>query len=757
MWVAWIRKLFFVALVMANFSLLGSCIALGNDDNDGTPRNVVINSLRFIGEAVIPQGQAFEGTTVGGLSSIDYVNGEYYMISDDAVSADDSIAGPTRFYKASLNFDQNGFNSASITEVTEILNSNGTSFAANEADPESLRFDAARGSFVWVSEGFINNAVDPFVREMATDGSYVRDLNLPDLFKVNEAEGEGPEHNTSFEGLSLSVDGNGYWVAMEGPLAQDGSAPGFADTESAVRISYLESDSGEFGKQFVLELDPVFRLPANPGFQFSVSGVVEILEYATKQFLVLERSFATNYTDGGNNVKLYRVDASNATDVSQLSSLSGQTITKATKTLLFDFETIRGQLTNGIVDNIEGITFGPDLPNGNKSLVLVADDNFALFSAQLNQFLAFEVLDTVPAAETTITVDSVTFIGEQVIADGTEFSNTTVGGLSSIDYSNGKYYMISDDNNSDDTVNGPIRFYTASLSFDEDSFDSVQIDSVQEIFKLDDAGENSVSYGNAEVDPEGLRIDPKSGNLIWISEGQINQSINPAIKEMGTFGEVVRDMTIPSTFLISETEGSGPRHNVVFEGLSISQDGSGYWVAMEGPLEQDGPEASIEDTESPVRISFINRETGEFGRQFAYELDSVVRAGADGSFKVNGVVEILEYAENQFLVLERSFTAGEADGGNDVKLYKVDASSATDISNITALSGATITKATKTLLFDFETIRSQLTDGVVDNIEGITFGPDLSNGNKSLVVVADNNFSAFSPQLNQFIVFQVNP
>jgi hypothetical protein len=47
--------------------------------------------------------------------------------------------------------------------------------------------------------------------------------------------------------------------------------------------------------------------------------------------------------------------------------------------------------TTGIsrVDNLEGMAFGPDLPNGNRSLVLVSDDNFS--PIQVTQFLAFEL------------------------------------------------------------------------------------------------------------------------------------------------------------------------------------------------------------------------------------------------------------------------------------------------------------------------------------------------------------------------------
>ncbi|MCC5698826.1 esterase-like activity of phytase family protein [Klebsiella pneumoniae] len=36
-----------------------------------------------------------------------------------------------------------------------------------------------------------------------------------------------------------------------------------------------------------------------------------------------------------------------------------------------------GELGLDTVDNIEGITWGPRLPDGRRSLVLVSDDNFA--------------------------------------------------------------------------------------------------------------------------------------------------------------------------------------------------------------------------------------------------------------------------------------------------------------------------------------------------------------------------------------------
>ena len=54
----------------------------------------------------------------------------------------------------------------------------------------------------------------------------------------------------------------------------------------------------------------------------------------------------------------------------------------ARKTLLLDLDEL------GIpLDNVEGMTFGPRLPDGRRSVVLVSDNNFA--ASQFTQFLLF--------------------------------------------------------------------------------------------------------------------------------------------------------------------------------------------------------------------------------------------------------------------------------------------------------------------------------------------------------------------------------
>ncbi|GAB1855646.1 esterase-like activity of phytase family protein [Flavobacteriaceae bacterium MHTCC 0001] len=340
------------------------------------------------------------------------------------------------------------------------------------------------------------------------------------------------------------------------------------------------------------------------------------------------------------------------------------------------------------------------------------------------------------------TIQDLKYIDEYIIPDATVFNGSIVGGLSGIDYKNGNWCFISDD------ANPPIRFYEADITYNLDGFTNVTINNMVELKDKD-----GNSFANGTVDPESIRYT-KNGNIIWCSEGQINQGIAPFVRFSDTSGNFIDETQLADKYKISTDNSKGPRHNGTFEGLSVAKYKQGYWVAMELPLIQDGEAPKITDTESPVRIAYIDKN-GNFGKEFAYELDPVVRQATPTSFTVNGLVEVLEYKKNRFLVLERSFSTGFSDGGNDVKIYEVDASNATDISNIPSLTDATYTTSKKTLLFDLEDIRSLLADGVIDNIEGITFGPVLENGHRSLVLVADNNFSAFGPQLNQFILFEV--
>ena len=70
-------------------------------------------------------------------------------------------------------------------------------------------------------------------------------------------------------------------------------------------------------------------------------------------------------------------------------------------------------------------------------------------------------------------IGSLKMIGEQRIPFKREFQGTVIGGLSGLAYNTkqGTWMMISDDKSD----NGPARFYTAQLNYDNKNFDSVKL------------------------------------------------------------------------------------------------------------------------------------------------------------------------------------------------------------------------------------------------------------------------------------------
>ena len=265
------------------------------------------SKIRFIGEQVIPENLAFENTIVGGLSSIDYANGKYYCISDDGKK-------PTRFYELDLTFDKSSFSKAKVTKVIPILNEK-TGF-----DPEALRFDTHSGNFIWTSEGSVENGVNPSIFEINSKGDSIREIPLPKMFQVSDSSNYGVRHNGTFEGLSLSQNPNYFWLAMELPLKQDGEEPKLTQTNSPVRISKIDHKTGEIISQFAYKLDNIAK-DSKPSGKFIVNGLPEILSINDTTFFFVERAYSSGHEDGGNSVKLYKVDVSAASDISKIESL----------------------------------------------------------------------------------------------------------------------------------------------------------------------------------------------------------------------------------------------------------------------------------------------------------------------------------------------------------------------------------------------------------------------------------------------------
>ncbi|MFZ4574133.1 MAG: esterase-like activity of phytase family protein [Phycisphaerales bacterium] len=337
-----------------------------------------VPGLRYIGQQTLPTGTVFQGTQIGGLSGIDFDarDGTFWSISDDR-----SSLNPARFYNLSMNYDQNGFYGVNFNSTTVMRRPDGTAFPTNEVDPEAIRLDPSSGRFLWTSEGERlpgTSLQNPFVREMNADGSFVREFSTPARFNPT-AGNFGLRRNLAFESLTLSTDGQTVYTATENALFQDGPASDTANASPCRVVSY-DKATGLSGAEYVYVCDPVLALPNPPG-SFTTNGLVELMAVGNGEFLALERSFSTGV---GNSIRIYLATIGAATDVSGFDTLPGA-YTAMTKSLLLNVDTL------GItLDNIEGISWGPVLPNGSRSIVLCSDNNFA--STQFTQFIAFEVV-----------------------------------------------------------------------------------------------------------------------------------------------------------------------------------------------------------------------------------------------------------------------------------------------------------------------------------------------------------------------------
>jgi hypothetical protein len=337
-------------------------------------------NIEFLGQAIVPTGTIFAGTTIGGLSSITYDSSrdEFYALSDDQ-----SVINPVRFYTLKIDVGDGHLDNGDVTfvGVTTLLAPDGQPYAARQVDPEGFTLTKA-GEFIMTSEG-IPTSIAPFVRRYARDGSYLGDLPVPDAFTMMNAS-HGVRFNLAFEAAAVAPDGRHLFVGMEGALLQDGPAATVNNTSTA-RILRYNLQTGSLDRQFVYGTDRVAQ-PPSPG-QFSVNGLVELLPFNTQFMLAMERSFSVGAPGSGgtgNMIKLYSVAFPGADNVDGLDSIAGWKGRTVAKQLLFDLDTL------GIpLDNIEGMVIGPDLPDGRKSLILVSDNNFA--ASQFTQFLMFAI------------------------------------------------------------------------------------------------------------------------------------------------------------------------------------------------------------------------------------------------------------------------------------------------------------------------------------------------------------------------------
>ncbi|MDG3582687.1 esterase-like activity of phytase family protein [Galbibacter pacificus] len=331
------------------------------------------------------------------------------------------------------------------------------------------------------------------------------------------------------------------------------------------------------------------------------------------------------------------------------------------------------------------------------------------------------------------------FLDEYIFPNNVLFKGEEIGGLSGIDVYKDSYFFVCDDSKSP-------RFYTADIVIKNEKIDTVIFKSVSHLKK------NNTFVENHFFDLESLLYHPVNNSFILSSEGTIKNKQDPSVIEVDKEGNFIKSYQIPEYFKANSKYK--PRHNGLFEGLAISYDKKGFWVGTELPLESDGSEPVFSEKYSPARITYYNWNDTLPKKQFIYQLDKIDKK-PKGTFSVNGLTDMLALSTDKMLVLERSYSSGWGKESNGLRIYEIDPLNSTNTLETLNLSEEKIATVPKKLVFDLEDIRLQLKHRSIDNIEGICYGPPLSNGHKTILLISDNNFNTLDPQVNQFLLFEI--
>ncbi|QSV52974.1 MAG: esterase-like activity of phytase family protein [Dolichospermum sp. UKL201] len=348
--------------------------------NNFASASSIIKSIEFIGQATLPTGLIFQKTEIGGLSGITYdaKNNLYYAISDDR-----GQKAPPRFYTFTIDLSKGKLTNNDVIPVgvTNLLNTSNQPFPPNTTDTEGIAITNQDTIFV-SSEGDVDKLINPFIKEFAlASGKTISTLPIPDKFLPDSQKQKGIRNNLAFESLTITPNQKFLFTATENALIQDSpAAKSGVGTSSRILEYNLLTKQPE--REFLYQTEPVTPL-FNPTGKFA-SGLPDLLALNNQgNFLSIERSF----TGLGFTVFVFEISLENATDIHNFDSIAKvdpDKIKPVEKKLLLDLRTLDVSL-----DNVEGLTLGAKLPDGQPSLILISDNNFN--GLQQTQILAFKL------------------------------------------------------------------------------------------------------------------------------------------------------------------------------------------------------------------------------------------------------------------------------------------------------------------------------------------------------------------------------
>jgi len=212
-------------------------------------------------------------------------------------------------------------------------------------DLEGIAFDAKSRSV------FISNESEPGIRQHnASSGELLNRIDASSHPQLGAFQ--GATQNKAWESLAMSPDGRTIWTANEDSLP--------SDPAGTIRLQRFDAALQPTG-QWAYEMSPV---PEHWTSKFAL-GVPDLLVLPGGALVVMERGFGSIRGGVEARIQLFQIDFRDATN------LAGGSLDEAArvgKSLLWESS------FNDFNSNFEGLTLGPTLNNGDRSLLLVADN-----------------------------------------------------------------------------------------------------------------------------------------------------------------------------------------------------------------------------------------------------------------------------------------------------------------------------------------------------------------------------------------------
>ena len=304
-----------------------------------------------------------------GISDISYVGGDQFLVVSDLHA---------RIHRLTIKIERTSgaivaANFGSALELTDTLGHNFPE-AQQGPDSESIAIDTMAG-VVWVTNeraGEDTSRSSIAAHELATGRMlefFVFGCHLEAKLFCGTRENQG------LEALAYDSARSLYWTANEQALVPDGGPPDLS-RGATVRLQQFDAQF-HAGLQFVYRTDALSATTPAEVVEWGISGLVELLALPDGNLLALER--ATVGDSSGRptvRVRLYEAELGGATDVSQVIWRRGLLAAEESplpvrKRLLIELTGETGARSNF---NFEGMALGPSLANGDRSLILIADN-----------------------------------------------------------------------------------------------------------------------------------------------------------------------------------------------------------------------------------------------------------------------------------------------------------------------------------------------------------------------------------------------